>query len=72
MNTEDVVYLLMIISVITNIEGCSKLTCLELCCHILDGPMVDCLSRLVHLQHLHVHPRRLGQALESSFIDGVV
>jgi hypothetical protein len=38
------------------VQGSVKLTRLELNCHIMDGPTVDSLSRLVHLQHLHVHP----------------
>jgi hypothetical protein len=39
------------------VDDCTKLTRLELNCHMMDGPVIDGLSRLVHLQHLHVHPR---------------
>lgn len=42
------------------IQGCSKLTRLELNCYLVDAPagaVVDSLSNLVHLQHLHVVPR---------------
>jgi hypothetical protein len=46
------------------VHDCTKLTRLELQCHIMDGPMIDSLSQLVHLQHLHVQPRGPGPAYE--------
>lgn len=53
------------------ILGCTKLTCLEVACNIIDAPAgttVDSLSRLVHLQKLVVEPK-VGEALY--YIDGL-
>ena len=53
------------------LESCTKLTHLDLWCHIMDEAMVDCLSRLVRLQHLDVQPKRRDPAYESCAIEGL-
>jgi hypothetical protein len=58
------------------VQSCTKLTRLDLWCHIMDDPMLDSLSQLVHLQYLHILPRRPGPLVngaghESCTIEGL-